>query len=137
MIGTKRPFASVMQTLLIGLLGFSFLLIAQQYNRDVYQWGVLLLIIFTLLQMAFGNIPSSTGFVRSLFYLGIAALFQLADGAQVVSAAVLRGLGDTALTATNDRKMAADIDALCAGLTKHVDDEIKEANRREAGPARP
>jgi gliding motility-associated protein GldC len=50
---------------------------------------------------------------------------------------IISGLGDTALTATNDRKMAADIDALCAGLTKHVDDEIKANNRREAGTAQP
>lgn len=34
-------------------------------------------------------------FALAVTYLGIAALFQLADGAQVVSAAVLRGLSDT------------------------------------------
>jgi MATE family multidrug resistance protein len=36
-------------------------------------------------------------FALAVTYLGIAALFQLADGAQVVSAAVLRGLSDTAM----------------------------------------
>ncbi len=35
-------------------------------------------------------------FALAVTYLSIAALFQLADGAQVVSAAVLRGLSDTA-----------------------------------------
>ncbi len=35
-------------------------------------------------------------FALAVSYLSIAALFQLADGAQVVSAAVLRGLSDTA-----------------------------------------
>jgi MATE family multidrug resistance protein len=34
-------------------------------------------------------------FALAVAYLGVAALFQLADGAQVVSAAVLRGLSDT------------------------------------------
>ncbi len=34
-------------------------------------------------------------FALAVSYLGVAAMFQLADGAQVVSAAVLRGLGDT------------------------------------------
>jgi MATE family multidrug resistance protein len=34
-------------------------------------------------------------FALAVIYLGIAGLFQLADGAQVVSAAVLRGLSDT------------------------------------------
>ncbi len=36
-------------------------------------------------------------FALAVTYLGIAAIFQLADGAQVVSAAVLRGLNDTAI----------------------------------------
>jgi multidrug resistance protein, MATE family len=36
-------------------------------------------------------------FALAVTYLSIAALFQLADGAQVVSAAVLRGLSDTAM----------------------------------------
>jgi gliding motility-associated protein GldC len=43
---------------------------------------------------------------------------------------IISGLGDTALTATGDQKIARDIDALCASLTKHVDDEIKENNRK-------
>ncbi|MCV0398142.1 MAG: MATE family efflux transporter [Rhizobiaceae bacterium] len=36
-------------------------------------------------------------FSFAVTYLGVAALFQLVDGAQVVSAAALRGLGDTAV----------------------------------------
>jgi MATE family multidrug resistance protein len=36
-------------------------------------------------------------FALAVTYIGIAALFQLADGAQVVSAAALRGLSDTAM----------------------------------------
>lgn len=40
---------------------------------------------------------NGTPLALAVSYLGIAALFQLADGAQVVSAAVLRGLGDTAM----------------------------------------
>jgi MATE family multidrug resistance protein len=36
-------------------------------------------------------------FALAVSYLGIAAMFQLADGAQVVSAAILRGLSDTAV----------------------------------------
>ncbi len=36
-------------------------------------------------------------FALAVSYLGVAAMFQLVDGAQVVSAAVLRGLSDTAV----------------------------------------
>jgi MATE family multidrug resistance protein len=36
-------------------------------------------------------------FALAVSYLGIAAMFQLADGAQVVAAAILRGLSDTAV----------------------------------------
>jgi gliding motility-associated protein GldC len=50
---------------------------------------------------------------------------------------IISGLGSTAQDATGDEKMARDIEALCRSLTKHVDDEIKENNRREAGPAKP
>ena len=37
-------------------------------------WGVLLLVIFTLLQIAFGNIPETFTFRKSMLSLGLAAL---------------------------------------------------------------
>jgi MATE family multidrug resistance protein len=40
---------------------------------------------------------NQAAFALAVTYLSIAALFQLADGGQVVSAAVLRGLSDTAM----------------------------------------
>lgn len=39
---------------------------------------------------------AATPFALAVGYLGVAALFQLADGAQVSAAAALRGMGDTA-----------------------------------------
>jgi len=74
MMTNQRSFASVMQALLIGLLTLSFALITQRSSNDVYRWGILLLIVSTLFQMAFGNIPSKTGFIRSVLYLGVAAI---------------------------------------------------------------
>jgi FtsH-binding integral membrane protein len=74
MTTTKRSFAAVVQVGLIGLLICSFILITQNFNRSVYQWGVLLLIVSTLFQIVFSNIPPSTGFVRSLIYLVFSAI---------------------------------------------------------------
>lgn len=70
----KRPFAATVQLALIFLLAFSFLLISQRFDKQIYYWGVFLLIVFTLLQIAFGNIPSEWNFARSLMGLALAAL---------------------------------------------------------------
>ncbi len=68
----SRPaFASVVQDILIILIGLSFILIAQQFNRSLYQVGLLLMIISTVAQIAFGNIPSTAGFRRSMIMLVI------------------------------------------------------------------
>ncbi len=71
---TRQPFAFMVQTALIGLLLFSFLLITQQWSRDVYRAGMLLLIGLTLLQIAFGNIPSTANFAQSMKFLLVAAV---------------------------------------------------------------
>jgi hypothetical protein len=65
-----RPaFASVVQGILIILMGLSFVMIAQQFNRSIYQVGLLLMIASTVAQIAFGNIPSTAGVRRSLTML--------------------------------------------------------------------
>lgn len=74
MIRTGQPFASVAKGALIILLLFTFVLIAQNANKSIYQLGLLLLIFFTLLQIAFGNIPSTATFRQTLLYLLIAAV---------------------------------------------------------------
>ncbi|MBZ0278518.1 MAG: hypothetical protein K8I60_20390 [Anaerolineae bacterium] len=74
MMNFRQPFASIAKTALILLLLLSFVLITQQSSKAIYQIGMLLLIIFTLLQIAFGNIPSSANFKQTLLYLGIAAV---------------------------------------------------------------
>lgn len=73
MIRTRQPFASLAKTALIVLLLVCFALITQQSNKSIYQLGLLLLIGFTLVQIAFGNIPSTATLKQSLFYLAIAA----------------------------------------------------------------
>lgn len=58
-----------MQPILIGLLLVGMLLIAQQWSRDVYRIGMLILIGTTLVQMIFGNIPPQANLARTLKYL--------------------------------------------------------------------
>lgn len=69
-----RPFAYTVQIVLVVVMTISFLMIAQQFNRDVYYYGVLLLIGSTLLQIAFGNIPSHFNFAKSLISVLVAAV---------------------------------------------------------------
>jgi len=61
----------MLQTVLIFLLLLSFVLIAQQSSRDIYEKGMLLLIGATLIQIPFGNVPPTSNFRQSIFYLAI------------------------------------------------------------------
>jgi hypothetical protein len=70
-MSNKQPFAARVQLALIGMLGLSFLLLMQQANKGIYQAGFWLLIVSALLQIIFGNIPSSASFKQSVLYLFI------------------------------------------------------------------
>ncbi|MCL4251825.1 MAG: hypothetical protein KJ065_26970 [Anaerolineae bacterium] len=83
----ERTFASTVQLALIFLLALSFVLITQRFDRQIYYWGVFLLIVFTLLQIAFGNIPSEWNFARSMMGLVLAAL--IITGLVVLSIALV------------------------------------------------
>jgi hypothetical protein len=72
MTRTRRPFASVVQVVLIVLMVLSFVLIAQRFTFVLYKAGLLLLIACALVQIGFGNIPPTATFGRSMKYLGIA-----------------------------------------------------------------
>ena len=67
----KVPFAAGLQAVLIVLLLVSVLLIMQQSSRDLYRYGMLLLIGTTLVQIPFGNVPPESGLARSIVYLAI------------------------------------------------------------------
>src|SRR5919112_2328037 len=76
------PFAARFQAILIVVLFATFLLILQQGNKQLYQIGLPLLVVAAFLQIAFGNIPPESGFVRSLLLLlltweSVAAVFAL------------------------------------------------------------
>jgi hypothetical protein len=60
------PFAARFQAILIVVMFAAFLLILQQGNKQLYQIGLPLLVVAAFLQIAFGNIPPTTGFVKSM-----------------------------------------------------------------------
>ena len=72
------PFAARFQAILIVVMFATFLLILQQGNKQLFQIGLPLLVLAAFLQIAFGNIPPSTRFVKSMGLLlmtwGIVAL---------------------------------------------------------------
>lgn len=65
------PFAARFQGLLIIVMFLSLALIAQQWNKLLYQVGLPLLMLAAFLQIAFGNIPPNTGFKKSMVMLAI------------------------------------------------------------------
>ncbi len=60
------PFAARFQGILIAVMVVAFVLIAQQRIKELYQIGLPLLVVAAFLQIAFGNIPPSAGFVKSM-----------------------------------------------------------------------
>jgi hypothetical protein len=62
----QLPFAARFQAILIVVLFATFLLILQQGTKQLYQIGLPLLVVAAFLQIAFGNIPPSTRFVKSM-----------------------------------------------------------------------
>lgn len=65
----KKPFATVMQAVLVVLLVVSLLLIAQQFSMKIYQLGLMLLGASAITQIGFGNIPPNSNFTQSMKYL--------------------------------------------------------------------
>lgn len=103
-----RPtFASRMQALLVWVMLASFMLITQQLTTFfevggveidlgllLYQVGLGTLIVSSLLQIAFGNIPPSAGFGVSLRLLGVATVVVgIVFGLGIVLAPILTQLG--------------------------------------------
>jgi hypothetical protein len=60
------PFAARFQAILIVVLFATFLLILQQGSKQLYQIGLPLLVVAAFLQIAFGNIPPSARFLKSM-----------------------------------------------------------------------
>ena len=60
------PFAARFQAILIVVMFAAFVLILQQGSKPLYQIGLPVLVLAAFLQIAFGNIPPTSGFVKSM-----------------------------------------------------------------------
>jgi hypothetical protein len=70
-IRRRLPFAAQFQAILIVVMFASFLLILQQWNKSLYQIGLPVLVVAAFLQIAFGNIPPTSGFRKSMGLLAL------------------------------------------------------------------
>lgn len=67
----RLPFAARFQAILIGVMFVGFVLIAQQQAKLLYQIGLPVLVVAAFLQIAFGNIPPTSNFRKSMILLGV------------------------------------------------------------------
>jgi hypothetical protein len=65
------PFAARFQAILIVVMLAAFVMILQQQNKQLYQLGLPVLVVAAFLQIAFGNIPPTTGFWKSMALLAM------------------------------------------------------------------
>lgn len=63
---TRKPFASRVHIVLIGLLILSLVLMAQPFSKTVYQAGLGLLVVSTILQIGASNAPGHAGLGRTV-----------------------------------------------------------------------
>ena len=78
----KSPFAAIVQFILVILMFISIILLGQSFNLRLYQIGLVLMIVTSLSQVAFGNISPEANFVRAsrqylLFMSIIAVIFAI------------------------------------------------------------
>ncbi len=77
-VAAAMPFAARFQGILIVVMLTGMVLIGQQVDKSLYQVGLPLLVVAAFLQIAFGNIPATAGFARSLRLLGVSWLIIIA-----------------------------------------------------------
>jgi len=65
----QRPFATVLQAVLIMLLVIDLILIAQQFSMAIYQIGLIVLGVSTITQIGLGNVSPRSNFTQSIKYL--------------------------------------------------------------------
>ena len=79
-MANKRRFASAVQLILVILMLLSILLLGQSFNLQYYKIGLILMVVTSLSQIAFGNISPEANLSKAMryyfLYMGItAALF--------------------------------------------------------------
>ena len=94
MHSTGRPFAAIAQAVLVVWMLASILLIGQQVSMALYQVGLISLAVATLSQIAFGNIPATANFGRSLrMYIWFMFIIAVIFAVSILAAPWLASLG--------------------------------------------
>ena len=90
----RQPFAAIVQGILVILLVVSFAMITQQFNETLYRIGFLLLIVSTLVQIVFGNLPPEADFKQSIKFTAIVfIIIAIVFGLGILIAPYLVNLG--------------------------------------------
>jgi hypothetical protein len=69
--GLRLPFAARFQGILIIVMLVGLVLIGQQIDKQLYRFGLPLLVLAAFLQIAFGNIPPRSNFRQSMLLLAL------------------------------------------------------------------
>ena len=94
MNASKRPFASVAQAVLVVWMLASIVLIGQQVSLQLYQIGLISLAFSTFSQIAFGNIPATAHFGKSMrMYIWFMFIIVVIFAVSILAAPWLASLG--------------------------------------------
>lgn len=90
----RRPFAAVVQFVLVIWMLVSIVMIGQQFSMNIYQIGLISLVFTAFSQIAFGNIPATAGFRRSIaLYIWFMFLVGVIFAVSILAAPYLVALG--------------------------------------------
>jgi len=94
MNSAKRPFAAVVQFILAIWMLVSIVMIGQQFSMNIYQIGLISLVVTAFSQIAFGNIPATANFRRSMvLYFRIILIIVIIFVVSILAAPYLVALG--------------------------------------------
>ncbi|HHY56912.1 MAG TPA: hypothetical protein GYA08_15915 [Chloroflexi bacterium] len=94
MNATKRPFAATLQAVLVVWMLVSIVLLGQQASMQLYQIGLISLVVSAISQIAVGNIPPTANFKRSaLLYIWFIFLVVVIFAVSIALAPWLASLG--------------------------------------------
>ena len=95
--GSSAPIVPRLETALLSVMGLGILLVLQWWSFPLYQIGLMVLVLATLLNIAVGNLPRDASAMRSLVLIaGILLLVAAVFGIGIVLVPVLAELGQSA-----------------------------------------
>ncbi len=95
--GSPAPIVPRVEAALLSVMGLGILLVLQWWSFPLYQIGLVVLVLATLLNIAVGNLPRDASARRSLVLIaGILLLVAAVFGIGIVLVPVLAELGQSA-----------------------------------------